>query len=219
MRDQLGKPIPSPVVLGQLSEKFRETVKALAEQQGVPVYQFRHKAVPFRRKTSTPLPHCRCSKTTPGKNYPQNLMLDPRQGFLCDSDPNAWYRTSFGREPDYSEILNNIAKSPAERMQVLRGYFEPTEEERQEGRKMPTSAHRAIAELVAKGYVRVTITTNFDRLLESALADVGIQITRESRMAIPKPSPFGTLDAHRQSALDFHSQHALAARFLERRRG
>src|SRR5207245_10440655 len=43
MRDQLGKPIPSPVVLGQISEKFREAVKALAEQEGVPVYQFRQK--------------------------------------------------------------------------------------------------------------------------------------------------------------------------------
>jgi hypothetical protein len=35
--------MPSPVVLGQISEKFREAVKALAEQEGVPVYQFRHK--------------------------------------------------------------------------------------------------------------------------------------------------------------------------------
>jgi hypothetical protein len=43
MRDQLGKPIPSPVVLGQISEKFREAVKVLAEQEGIPVYQFRHK--------------------------------------------------------------------------------------------------------------------------------------------------------------------------------
>jgi hypothetical protein len=43
MQDQLGKPIPSPVVLGQISEKFREAVKVLAEQEGVPVYQFRHK--------------------------------------------------------------------------------------------------------------------------------------------------------------------------------
>jgi hypothetical protein len=43
MRDQLGKPVPSPVVLGQISEKFREAVKALAEQEGIPVYQFRHK--------------------------------------------------------------------------------------------------------------------------------------------------------------------------------
>ena len=43
MRDQLGRPIPSPVVLGQTSERFREAVKALAEQKGIPVYQFRHK--------------------------------------------------------------------------------------------------------------------------------------------------------------------------------
>jgi hypothetical protein len=33
MRVQLGKPIPSPVVLGQVSEKFREAVKAHAERQ------------------------------------------------------------------------------------------------------------------------------------------------------------------------------------------
>jgi hypothetical protein len=43
LREQLGKPIPSPVVLGQISEKFREAVKVLAEQESIPVYQFRHK--------------------------------------------------------------------------------------------------------------------------------------------------------------------------------
>lgn len=43
MREQLGKPIPSPVVLGQVSEKFREAVKALAERQQIPIYQFDHK--------------------------------------------------------------------------------------------------------------------------------------------------------------------------------
>jgi hypothetical protein len=43
MREQLGKPIPSPVVLGQISEGFREAVKKLAEQEAIPVYQFRHK--------------------------------------------------------------------------------------------------------------------------------------------------------------------------------
>src|ERR1035437_643988 len=96
-------------------------------------------------------------------------------GEECGNDPQDWYRTSFGRDPDYSSILNDIAKSSAERMQLLRSFFEPTDEERQEGRKLPTPAHRAIAELVAKGYFRVLITTNFDRLLESALADVGMQ--------------------------------------------
>jgi hypothetical protein len=56
MREQLGKPIPSPVVLGQISEKFREAVKSLAERDGIPVYQFRHKerkddvANDFRRR-------------------------------------------------------------------------------------------------------------------------------------------------------------------------
>jgi len=43
MREQLGKPIPSPVVLGQVSEKFREAVKSLAEREQIPIYQFDHK--------------------------------------------------------------------------------------------------------------------------------------------------------------------------------
>jgi len=43
MREQLGKPIPSPVVLGQVTEKFREAVKAMAEQQAIPIHQFNHK--------------------------------------------------------------------------------------------------------------------------------------------------------------------------------
>ena len=56
MRDQLGKPIPSPVVLGQVSEKFREAVRALAEQEGVPVYQFRHKEKEGRYRQPLPEP-------------------------------------------------------------------------------------------------------------------------------------------------------------------
>jgi hypothetical protein len=67
---------------------------------------------------------------------------------------------------------------------LLRSYFEPTAEEREEGQKVPTAAHRAIAKLVSAGYVRVIITTNFDRLLEWALQDVGIQ-----------PSVISTADA------------------------
>jgi hypothetical protein len=43
MREQLGKPIPSPVVLGQVTEKFRDAVKAMAEREQIPVYQFNHK--------------------------------------------------------------------------------------------------------------------------------------------------------------------------------
>ena len=97
------------------------------------------------------------------------------RGEECGGDPEGWYKTSFREPPSYSSLLNGVAKSSAERMQLLRGYFEPTEAERQEGRKLPTPGHRAIAEFVAKGYFRVLITTNFDRLLESALVNVGIQ--------------------------------------------
>jgi hypothetical protein len=42
MREQLGKPIPSPVVLGHISERFREAVKLLAERERIPIYQFSH---------------------------------------------------------------------------------------------------------------------------------------------------------------------------------
>ena len=42
LREQLGKPIPSPVVLGQVTEKFREAVKAMAEQHQIPLRQFDH---------------------------------------------------------------------------------------------------------------------------------------------------------------------------------
>ncbi len=92
-------------------------------------------------------------------------------------DPAAWYRHTFGEEPDYSRLLDEVAKSPAERQQLLRSYFEPTEEEREERLKLPTAAHRAVASLVAKGYVKVVLTTNFDRLLEKALEAEGITPT------------------------------------------
>jgi len=43
MRNQPGKPVPSPVVLGQVSERFRQTVQSMAEREGIPLYQFDHK--------------------------------------------------------------------------------------------------------------------------------------------------------------------------------
>jgi len=43
MREQLGKPIPSPVVLGQVTERFREAVRTKAERESIPIYPFDHK--------------------------------------------------------------------------------------------------------------------------------------------------------------------------------
>ncbi len=91
-----------------------------------------------------------------------------------DADPARWYQDKFGKEPGYSELLDMLAKTPAERRAILHEFFEPTDEEREDGIKMPTSAHRAIAELVRDGFIKVIVTTNFDRLMETALTDVGI---------------------------------------------
>lgn len=98
-------------------------------------------------------------------------------GSGAESTPVEWYRERFNKEPDYSDLLDALAKTPAERQQLLRTYWEATDEEREEGAKQPTQAHRAIADLVAKGFIKVIITTNFDRLMETALADAGITPT------------------------------------------
>lgn len=95
----------------------------------------------------------------------------------CEPDPAAWFRTKHGAEPDYSKLLDQIAKAPTERQQLLRSYFEPSDDERAQGLKLPGKAHRAIAQLVAGGYIRVILTTNFDRLIERALDEAGLTPT------------------------------------------
>ncbi len=95
----------------------------------------------------------------------------------CEPDAAAWYRSKFGRDPDYAELLDAIGKTPAERAQLLRSYFEPDADEREQDFKQPTQAHRAIAKLVANGYCRLILTTNFDKLIERAIEDEGISPT------------------------------------------
>jgi hypothetical protein len=74
----------------------------------------------------------------------------------------------------YDELLEALGKTRAERNMFIRGYFEPTPDEQSHGLKTPSQAHRAIANLVKDGYIKVILTTNFDRLLEIALEDIGI---------------------------------------------
>jgi hypothetical protein len=99
------------------------------------------------------------------------------QGVQNQSDWAKWYREQMGKEPNYSDLLEDIASSPEERRAILHDYIEPTDEDREEGRKIPTAAHRAIANMVRDGYIRVIITTNFDRLMENALREAGIEPT------------------------------------------
>jgi hypothetical protein len=99
------------------------------------------------------------------------------QGTVQQPDWAKWYHETTGQEPNYSTLLEELAGSPDERRAILHRYIEPTEEDREGRRKVPTAAHRAIAELVRRGYIRVIVTTNFDRLTESALREIGVEPT------------------------------------------
>lgn len=97
------------------------------------------------------------------------------QGDDAGEEPVSWYRSHAAGDPTYSELLADLAPSPVDRRNLLKQYFEPTEKDRANGLKVPTPAHHAIAQLVSKGYVKVIVTTNFDRLLETAVGEAGVE--------------------------------------------
>ena len=111
--------------------------------------------------------------------WEMTVDLIRRLAVLQGEDPGddlvSWYREHFGGEPDYSDVMAELAPSQADRRNLLSSYFEPTEQERDEGLKAPTKAHHAIAGLVADGFVKVIVTTNFDRLLEAALTNADVE--------------------------------------------
>ena len=89
-------------------------------------------------------------------------------------DVSKWYKNYFKEDMNYSKIITKLAKTRSERSNLLKPYFEPTEKEKEEGKKIPTKAHRSIARLVKYGYLRMILTLNFDRLMEEALTAEGI---------------------------------------------
>ena len=116
-------------------------------------------------------------------------------GDAGNRDLEQWYKEEYQELPDYSKLLDMLAKTPNERQQLLRPYFEPDDQEREDGLKQPTAAHRAIARLVAQGFVKVIVTTNFDRLLENALEEEGVAPTVLSTLEEVKgASPLVHLD-------------------------
>lgn len=106
------------------------------------------------------------------------LKLIERLGAVCgagnQNDWAQWYRDSYNEEPSYSNILDALAPTRAERRNILHSYIEPRTDDEM---RRPTKAHHAIAQLVANGHVRVIITPNFDRLVETALREAGIEPT------------------------------------------
>lgn len=101
-------------------------------------------------------------------------QLAATQGVINAENWHQWYKDKYGFSATYSSLLKAIVKTPTERVQLMRGFFEPTPEEKELGWKEPTKAHRAIAKLAKDGYIRIILTTNFDRLLEDALKAEGI---------------------------------------------
>lgn len=91
------------------------------------------------------------------------------------AEVESWWATHRPGVPlGYSGLLAELGPTQGARQGLMRAYFEPGDEELEQGLKVPTAAHRAIAHLVKGGYIRVIVTTNFDRLIERALEDVGV---------------------------------------------
>lgn len=96
------------------------------------------------------------------------------QGVAESEDWHQWYKDCYQQSASYSALLGEIVKTSTERVQLMKSFFEPTDEEKELGWKNPTKAHAAIAKLAKEGYIRVILTTNFDRLLEKAFELEGV---------------------------------------------
>jgi hypothetical protein len=122
------------------------------------------------------------------------------------ADPEGWWRGQGNGEPRYDTLLESLAPSVAARRDLLHAYFEPADDdEREAGIKQPTAAHRAIAELVSSGRVRLILTTNFDHLMETALAEAGVPPQVIARAdAIPGMAP---LQHARATVIKFHGDY------------
>ena len=103
--------------------------------------------------------------------------LAAAEGAATLGNAHAWYKQRFGHPATYDRLLDALTSTPYERQAMLRSYFEPNDQEREDGLKQPTAAHHAIARLIAAGHVRIVLTTNFDRLMETALREAGIEPT------------------------------------------
>jgi hypothetical protein len=94
-------------------------------------------------------------------------------GEEAEADPLGWFATATGADATYDRVQGALTTSPEERVGILRRYFEPSPDEAEQGLKVPSAGHVALARLVEGGLVRVILTINFDRLIERALDQVG----------------------------------------------
>ncbi len=92
--------------------------------------------------------------------------LETPDGQTPPEDLDAWLEQTGRQDVSYSDILEALVPQPDDRRAYLAS--------RLEGRE-PGETHKRLAALARDGWVRVFVTTNFDRLLEQALRDVGVE--------------------------------------------
>ena len=42
----------------------------------------------------------------------------------CETSPEQWYHQKYGKDPNYSDLLEKLLRTPTERQKLLSGYFE-----------------------------------------------------------------------------------------------
>lgn len=103
-------------------------------------------------------------------------------------DPVDWFGKMTGSPATYQTVLKRLAPTTHERQALLRPFFEPASVG--EPDVHPSQAHHAIARLVRAGSVRLIVTLNFDRLIERALRENGVEplvIASEAEVADMPP--------------------------------
>jgi hypothetical protein len=113
---------------------------------------------------------------------------DEESHALAAADPERWWQENGSGDLGYSSLLAAFASSSAARQGLLAKYFVASENDQEAGRKQPTAAHTAVADLVKAGWVKVVITTNFDRLIEQGLDAAGVAYQVISRPEAIKAS-------------------------------
>jgi hypothetical protein len=110
-----------------------------------------------------------------GVSTGQELLrgIAARQGEVIDGDPVAWYLDRHGAFPNYIRMLQSEGEVSHDTLALPTSHFDRQPDG---GPTRPTPAHRALASMAADGHLLgPVLTTNFDRLLETALGEAGVR--------------------------------------------
>jgi hypothetical protein len=96
-----------------------------------------------------------------------------RQGEEAGDDPVDWYLRRYGVFPNYIRMLQTEGNISHDTLALPSAHFDRDPDH---GPRRPTPAHRALASMIADGLLGPVLTTNFDRLLETALHEYGVRV-------------------------------------------